>query len=136
MQRIRRRASSLACENRLTIAGGDSLSRDQRAFRLRFGYLSHGLGNLFRTLLFQSEVGLGDDPDTAALAVHDRDSPDLPLLHRALDVLDILALPARNRIAADELADGGLPGIETVGDDRAAEVAVRNHPQQLVRVFV
>ncbi len=84
----------------------------------------------------QGQVSLRDDADDTVIGVHDGNPPDLMLLHQSLTVFDILAIAARDWIQADEFFDGRSLGIQSVGDNRTAEIAIGNHANEFPGLLI
>src|SRR5207244_10812719 len=49
-------------------------------------------------LVLQRQVSLSDDSNHAIVAIHNRDAPDLVLLHGSLTLLDVFSITARDRL--------------------------------------
>src|SRR5215472_15666611 len=58
------------------------------------------------------------------------------LLHSLFAVVDVFSVAAGHGVQADELLNGGALGIQAVGYDGTAEIAVRNHAQKLARLLI
>jgi hypothetical protein len=99
------------------------------------GDLRHGLGYLFR-LFFERQVGLCHNANAPALSVDHRDTPDLMFLHRLLATIEILSVSAGYRILPHIFLNRGAFRIETLSNDRAAEVAIRNDASQFARLLI
>src|SRR5207244_13512011 len=82
------------------------------------------------------QVSLGDNADATSFAIHNGDAANLMLLHKALAVLHILAVAAAHRIGGHELLDGSLARVETIGNHRAAQVAIGDHADEAARIVV
>lgn len=57
-------------------------------------------------------------------------------LHRAFATVEVIAITARHRILPHILLNRRALRIETLGNDRTAEIAVGNYPGELPRLLV
>src|SRR5262249_238860 len=110
-----------------------SLSYDRRPGCFR--YLRHGLRNPIR-FVAQREVSLRDDADHPIFRIDNRDPSHLMLLHQPLARFDVLALAAGVRREGDEFVDFRGFWIQTLRNHRAAQIAIRDHANQLARLCV
>jgi hypothetical protein len=87
-------------------------------------------------LIVQCQISLRHNADHATVAINDWDATDLMVLHQPFTTLDVLAIATGNWICADEFLDGRRLWIQAIGNDRATEVAVGDHSNQLPRLPV
>src|SRR6476659_5301816 len=84
----------------------------------------------------QRQVCLGNDPDHASLLIHNRPSADLVVLHQAFTAFDVFTIATGDWVRADELLNGSGFRVQSVRNNRAAEVAVGNDADQRACQFI
>src|SRR4051812_9399184 len=83
----------------------------------------------------QCQIGLRDDANDAILRINDGDSSYLVLLHQTFASLDILTVTACERSQADKFFDFCCFWIQALRHDQAAQVPVRDHPDEFTRLL-
>jgi hypothetical protein len=103
----------------------------------RFGHLLHHLSDFVLQLVLSRgrprQVGLGDDPQHGAPAVHHRDTSYLPLRHEVHAIVDAGVRPQRGDSFGHRLTDQRVGRVHSLRGDPAGEIPVRHHADQPVR---
>ena len=87
-------------------------------------------------LVFQCQVSLRHDADYAAFSIHHGNTPDLVLLHQAFALVYVFAVAASHRGVRDGLLNLCCLRVQTVRDNRAAEIPIRDHAGQCPRLLI